>query len=51
MEAARRTGPALEAMNSVVFVAGADVERFPRSQKFLLGTTAGHGARRAGAAD
>ena len=37
MDAARRTGPALEAMYRFVLWLVPTVERFPRSQKFLLG--------------
>ena len=37
MDAARRTGPALEAMYRFVLWLVPTVERFPRRQKFLLG--------------
>ncbi|MCY4119753.1 MAG: four helix bundle protein [Acidobacteria bacterium] len=37
MDGARRTGPALEAMYRFVLWLVPTVERFPRSQKFLLG--------------
>lgn len=36
-EAARRTGPALEAMYRFMLWVVPAVEKFPRSQKFLLG--------------
>ncbi len=36
-EGARRTGPALEAMYRFVLWLVPTVEKFPRSQKFLLG--------------
>ena len=36
-EAARRTGPALEAMYRFLLWLVPAVEKFPRSQKFLLG--------------
>ena len=37
MDAARRTGPALEAMYRFVLWLVPTVEKFPRSQRFLLG--------------
>ena len=37
MNTAQRTGPALEAMYRFVLWLVPTVERFPRSQKFLLG--------------
>ncbi len=36
-EGARRTGPALEAMYRFILWLVPAVEKFPRSQKFLLG--------------
>ncbi len=46
-EGARRTGPALEAMYRFILWLTPAVEKFPRSQKFLLGDRIQAAAREA----